>query len=209
MADWTPKVAGRAFEYSRILKPLEKFREDTLVFSGPRAPERLRARRRSRRPRARRRVVPDRRAPARRPPARTSRTASPSIRSRRSSWARRRASARSKSAATTRARSATATPGYSCAYTNSLAWRGPATPMPPETNPRLVFERLFGDIDTSLSPEVRARRLLLPSQHPRPRRRAHAESSRPASVPPTSGSSTSTCRPSARSSSASSGPRRT
>jgi hypothetical protein len=31
--------------------------------------------------------------------------------------------------------------------------------MPPETNPRLVFERLFGDIDTSLSPEARARRL--------------------------------------------------
>ena len=31
--------------------------------------------------------------------------------------------------------------------------------MPPETNPRLVFERLFGDIDTSLSPDVRARRL--------------------------------------------------
>jgi hypothetical protein len=49
--------------------------------------------------------------------------------------------------------------GYSCAYTNSLAWRGPATPMPPETNPRLVFERLFGDIDTSLPPETRARRL--------------------------------------------------
>jgi Protein of unknown function (DUF1552) len=49
--------------------------------------------------------------------------------------------------------------GYSCAYTNSLAWSGPATPMPPETNPRLVFERLFGDIDTRLAPEVRARRL--------------------------------------------------
>jgi hypothetical protein len=32
--------------------------------------------------------------------------------------------------------------------------------MPPETNPRLVFERLFGDIDTTLSPETRARRLL-------------------------------------------------
>jgi hypothetical protein len=50
--------------------------------------------------------------------------------------------------------------GYSCAYTNSLAWRGPATPLPPETNPRLVFERLFGDIDTSLPAEVRKRRLL-------------------------------------------------
>ena len=47
--------------------------------------------------------------------------------------------------------------GYSCAYTNSLAWRGPATPMPPETNPRLVFERLFGDIDTSLSRRMCAR----------------------------------------------------
>jgi hypothetical protein len=32
--------------------------------------------------------------------------------------------------------------------------------MPPETNPRLVFERLFGDIDTSVPPEVRARRLM-------------------------------------------------
>ena len=35
--------------------------------------------------------------------------------------------------------------GYSCAYTNSISWRGPQTPMPPETNPRIVFERLFGD----------------------------------------------------------------
>jgi len=35
--------------------------------------------------------------------------------------------------------------GYSCAYTNSLAWRGPQTPLPPELNPRAVFERLFGD----------------------------------------------------------------
>lgn len=34
--------------------------------------------------------------------------------------------------------------GYSCAYTNSISWRGPNTPMPPETNPRALFERLFG-----------------------------------------------------------------
>jgi hypothetical protein len=48
--------------------------------------------------------------------------------------------------------------GYSCAYTNSISWRGPQTPMAPETNPRIVFERLFGDQDFSLSPEARARR---------------------------------------------------
>ena len=49
--------------------------------------------------------------------------------------------------------------GYSCAYTNSLSWRGPTTPMPPETNPRLVFERLFGAFDAELDPATRARRM--------------------------------------------------
>ena len=48
--------------------------------------------------------------------------------------------------------------GYSCAYTNSISWRGPATPLPPESNPRLLFERLFGDFDPSVSVETRARR---------------------------------------------------
>ncbi|HJZ69285.1 MAG TPA: DUF1552 domain-containing protein, partial [Blastocatellia bacterium] len=48
--------------------------------------------------------------------------------------------------------------GYSCAYTNSISWRGSATPMPPELNPRMVFERLFGTVDFSLDPETRARR---------------------------------------------------
>jgi len=49
--------------------------------------------------------------------------------------------------------------GYSCAYTNSLAWRSETSPMPPETNPRLVFERLFG-ADAHLDPATRQRRLL-------------------------------------------------
>jgi hypothetical protein len=48
--------------------------------------------------------------------------------------------------------------GYSCAYTNSISWRGPHTPMPPETNPRIAFERLFGDEDFNASPEAKARR---------------------------------------------------
>jgi hypothetical protein len=46
--------------------------------------------------------------------------------------------------------------GYSCAYTNSLAWRTPTTPLPPENNPRAVFERLFGSLDTNLNPAARA-----------------------------------------------------
>ncbi|MBW3599070.1 MAG: DUF1552 domain-containing protein [Planctomycetes bacterium] len=34
--------------------------------------------------------------------------------------------------------------GYSCAYQFNLAWRSETTPLAPEQNPRLVFERLFG-----------------------------------------------------------------
>jgi hypothetical protein len=47
--------------------------------------------------------------------------------------------------------------GYSCAYSNSISWRTGTTPLPPEVNPRAVFERLFGD--ASETPEVRAKRL--------------------------------------------------
>ncbi|HIC57198.1 MAG TPA: DUF1552 domain-containing protein, partial [Acidobacteria bacterium] len=35
--------------------------------------------------------------------------------------------------------------GYSCVYMNTVAWRTATTPLPMENNPRVVFERLFGD----------------------------------------------------------------
>jgi Protein of unknown function (DUF1552) len=35
--------------------------------------------------------------------------------------------------------------GYSCAYTNSVSWASPTQPLPTQVNPRVVFERLFGD----------------------------------------------------------------
>ncbi len=47
--------------------------------------------------------------------------------------------------------------GYSCAYSNSLAWRSPSTPMPPEVRPRAVFERLFGEVDDEKDPKRRQR----------------------------------------------------
>ncbi|MFM8735346.1 MAG: DUF1552 domain-containing protein [Pirellulales bacterium] len=34
--------------------------------------------------------------------------------------------------------------GYSCAYQFNMAWRSATQPVAPESNPRLVFERLFG-----------------------------------------------------------------
>jgi hypothetical protein len=45
--------------------------------------------------------------------------------------------------------------GYSCAYTNNLAWRSETQPLPPILNPRMLFERLFGK-GGHLTPEQRA-----------------------------------------------------
>jgi hypothetical protein len=35
--------------------------------------------------------------------------------------------------------------GYSSAYTNTISWASPTTPLPMEHRPREIFERLFGD----------------------------------------------------------------
>ena len=48
--------------------------------------------------------------------------------------------------------------GFSCAYTNTIAWANEHTPLPMENNPRAVFERLFGDTG-STDPVVRQARL--------------------------------------------------
>src|SRR5690606_28387594 len=47
--------------------------------------------------------------------------------------------------------------GYSCAYTNNLAWRSETQPLPPVLDPRVLFERLFGT-EADLTPEQRERR---------------------------------------------------
>ena len=158
MADWTPKGVGAGFEFTRVLKPLERFREDTLVLSGL-------AHRNGN-------ALGD--GPG--DHARAGASYLTGVHPRKTAGADIQNGISVDQIAAQHLASATrfsslelgcddsrtvgnCDSGYSCAYTNSLAWRGPATPMPPETNPRLVFERLFGDIDTSLPPETRARRL--------------------------------------------------
>ena len=47
--------------------------------------------------------------------------------------------------------------GYSCAYSNTLCWSNPTTPVPMENKPRAVFERLFGDSDSTDPAQLRAR----------------------------------------------------
>jgi hypothetical protein len=45
---------------------------------------------------------------------------------------------------------------FSCAYRNSISWKSPTQPLPMQNNPRLVFEKLFGDGATAA--ERRGRR---------------------------------------------------
>jgi len=46
--------------------------------------------------------------------------------------------------------------GFSCTYMNTISWRSPTAPMPMEINPRVVFDRMFGDGATT---EERLRRI--------------------------------------------------
>ena len=46
--------------------------------------------------------------------------------------------------------------GFSCTYMNTISWRTPTTPMPMEINPRVVFDRMFGD---GATPEQRLKRI--------------------------------------------------
>ena len=50
--------------------------------------------------------------------------------------------------------------GYSCVYQHNISWSSPTTPLSPETNPRLLFERLFG----SGAPSERRQNMILRQQ---------------------------------------------
>ena len=49
-------------------------------------------------------------------------------------------------------------PGFSCAYLNTISWSTPSTPLPMEINPRAVFERLFGAAGTTAERQARIQR---------------------------------------------------
>jgi hypothetical protein len=157
MADWTPKLAGREFDLPRILKPLEPFRDDVLVLSGL-AHHNAKA-------------LGDGAGDH----ARAGACFLTGVHPRKTAGADIHSGVSADQIAARAMGSETRLPslelgceesrtvgncdsGYSCAYTNSISWRSATTPMPPETNPRSAFERLFGIEDVPLSPEDRARR---------------------------------------------------
>jgi hypothetical protein len=157
MKDWRPKVVGKSFEFTRILKPLESLREDLFVLSGL----------------DERNGNPLGDGPG--DHARAGAAFLTGVHCKKTEGADIHNGVSADQIAAQELGSKTRFPsielgcedsrtvgncdsGYSCAYTNSISWRGQATPMPPELNPRMVFERLFGTADFSLDAETRARR---------------------------------------------------
>ncbi len=157
MKDWQPEKTGAGFEFTRILKPLEKFREDVVVVSGLSNHAAVKAKGGGH--------------------ARASGSFLSCAEPKYTAGADVRAGvtfdqvAAQQFAADTRVPSlqlgcedsrmvGNCDTGSSCAYTNSLSWKNAETPLAVEVNPRSVFERLFGTVDPSLDPATRARRAL-------------------------------------------------
>jgi hypothetical protein len=158
LADWTPKGEGSGFEFSRILKPLEPYRERIVIMSGL--------------------AQKNGNALGDGPGdhARAGGAYLTGVHPRKTAGAdiRNGISVDQVAAAVIGDKTRLASlelgceesrtvgncdSGYSCAYTNSISWRSATTPMPPETNPRMAFERLFGADDGPLDAAARARRL--------------------------------------------------
>ena len=151
MDHWTPAAEGTEFDFPTILEPLEPFRDSVQVLSGMRGKD------------------------AEGPHARASTRFLTGVVSKRDDGSSLRAGismdqvagrvlGRQTQLATLelgldgRDFAGSCDEGFSCAYTNTISWANETTPLPMEINPRVVFERLFGD-SGSTDPDVRRARL--------------------------------------------------
>jgi hypothetical protein len=147
MNNWTPAAEGSNFEISRTLKPLEPFKNDLVVVSN---------------------LAHKNAAPAGPGDNGGDHTRSPAVflngvHPKRTDGADIRAGVTIDQLAAEKIGQETRLPslelaiedysglvgscdvGFSCAYMNTISWRTPTTPLPMEINPRVVFDRLFGD----------------------------------------------------------------
>jgi hypothetical protein len=142
LSDWTPKTEGANYALPSILEPLAPLRQDFMVISGLTCDK----------ARANGDGAGDH--------ARASAAFLTGTQARKTAGANMRAGVSVDQVAAARLGDRTRLPslelaierfrgagncdsGYSCVYEHTLSWRDPASPLPTEVNPRLVFERLF------------------------------------------------------------------
>ena len=155
MQNWTPSVEGTAFEFSPILKPLEPFRDRLLVLSGLNSIPPPTSR--DTHPRASTRFLTD--IPPK--PSRNSADLEAGVSMDQilaKEFGKYTQLASLELGLESSESAGTCSAGFSCAYTSTISWRTPTTPLPMEHNPRAVFERLFGD-SGSTDPAVRRARM--------------------------------------------------
>ena len=157
MNGWTPEQAGKDFAFTRILKPLEPYRRNLLIISGLANEAASKAQGGGH--------------------AKASGSFLSSCPPRYTAGADVHAGTTFDQVAAKQWAAATRVPslqlgcedsrmvgncdtGSSCAYTNSLSWKDPDSPMAVDVNPRSVFERLFGNVDPGLDSKTRAHRAL-------------------------------------------------
>jgi hypothetical protein len=141
MEYWTPAGEGRSFELSRILEPLAPYREQMLVVSGLKANWNyihagasgsfLTGTTRGGRNEVE--IIAD--------------VSMDQVLARQ--FARETQVASLELAMDAPANAGACTGNLSCVYTHTLSWRSPTQPLPVEYNPRVVFEKLFGDTGTT------------------------------------------------------------
>jgi hypothetical protein len=157
MAEWTPRGLGPNFELPRTLQPLQSLRQDLLVMSG---------------------LTCDKARPNGDGAGDHARAMSAFLtgcQARKTAGTDIRVGISADQVAAQRLGNVTRFPsleigceggrlagncdsGYSCAYSSNLSWRSETTPNPKETNPRQVFDRLFGSRNTQESAQAQARR---------------------------------------------------
>lgn len=156
MADWTPKAVGTDFELPYILEPLKPVQQDLLVLSG---------------------LAHDKARPngdGAGDHARASATFLTGAQARKTQGADIKVGVSVDQIAAERIgrqtrfaslelgcdrgkQTGNCDSGYSCAYSFNISWKTPSTPLPPEVNPRQVFDRLFSG---ALASENQANRAL-------------------------------------------------
>ena len=160
MEHWTPAAEGTNFELPPILKPLAPFKKQLTIVSGLENKPAIAPPVHALNPGTWLSCVTPRATPG------AATAASPSIRWPRRTSARTRRCRRSRSRPKGAAAAAPAIATTAAATARTISFRTPTTPLPMESDPRKLFERLFGQGDT---PQERKAITQAVRQHPRPR----------------------------------------
>lgn len=158
MESWTPAMEGNAFEFTPILKSLEPFRKQLVALSGLNSipPETMAGQNGGVHARASTRFLTD-------VPPKSTQGAEIEAGTSMDQIAAKKFAGETQLASLelgleSMESAGACDQGFSCAYTSTISWRSPTTPLPTENNPRAVFERLFGD-NSSTDPAQRLARI--------------------------------------------------